>query len=213
MSRKKIQRFQELNQMPFVGQLQQADALNRLKKFLDKKNKNILELGCGQGEYTLALALKNPKQKFIGVDIQGERLWRAARQVQLNGLHNVFFLRIQIENLLKYFPAKSIAKIWLTFPDPFPRRKHSKKRLTSPRFLEMYKKILKDKGQLNLKTDDLNLLEYSIDSLQTTGWQITKKIKNLYNQPLIKEELKISTRFEKKHLTAGKKIYYLKARI
>lgn len=228
MSRQKLQRFAELDKFTNVAQFTQVDAKNRLKKFLedpvadperergkqsrriDKNQEIILELACGKGDYSLALAKEFPDKKIIGIDIQGERLWSGAKQALEEKIANVFFLRIQIENLLEYFDEASISEIWITFPDPFPRDRQIKKRLTSPRFLEIYKKILNNNSLVHLKTDNLNLFEYSIKTLNAQQGKVLEKIQNIYQQKNIPDILKIKTDFEKKHLKAGKNIHYLK---
>ncbi|MBU1202547.1 tRNA (guanosine(46)-N7)-methyltransferase TrmB [Patescibacteria group bacterium] len=209
MSRKKMQKFAEAENFPNLIQLHQKDHKERLQKILSTKKDIILELACGRGEYTLALAQKDSKKNFIGIDIQGERLWNGAKYALENKISNAYFLRIQIEDLEKYFKKKSIQEIWITFPDPYPRKGQIKKRLTSPKFLQIYKNILKKESLLNLKTDDKNLYDYSQTSIKDFGGQLKEKIEDIYSQDNLPDYLKIQTNFEKKHLLAGKKIYYL----
>jgi tRNA (guanine-N7-)-methyltransferase len=209
MPRKKLQRFQELTELINVAELSQLDARKKLKNFL-KGAKPILELACGKGEYTIALAEKYPNKKIIGIDIQGERIWYGAKQALDKKLTNIFFLRIQIEDLPRYFTNNSISEIWITFPDPFPRKKQIKKRLTAPRFLQTYKDLLITNGYINLKTDDDKLFDYSVESAETLGANITTYIKDVHNQNNIPDLLDIRTYYEKMHLEAGKTINYLK---
>ncbi|RJQ33676.1 tRNA (guanosine(46)-N7)-methyltransferase TrmB [Candidatus Parcubacteria bacterium] len=209
MPRKKLQRFAQLNTLANVAQIDQADSKEKLATFLQNK-RLTLELGCGRGEYTLFLASLNPDQQFIGIDIQGERLWFGAKEAQEKKLTNVLFLRIQIEHLADYFPKNSVDEIWITFPDPYPRDKQIKKRLTSPRFLNLYKKIIKPEAVLNLKTDDKDFFLYSQESIKSFGGQIlelsedTKHLKDNYPYT------NILTYYEKIHLKARKSIQYLK---
>jgi tRNA (guanine-N7-)-methyltransferase len=210
MSRQKLKRFAELDEFKNVAQFNQDNAKKKLKRFLTDKQEIILELACGKGDYSLALARKYKNKKIIGIDIQGERLWYGASIALKQKLDNLFFLRIQIEDLLEYFPNNSISEIWITFPDPFPKKGQIKKRLTSPRFLEMYKKVLIDNGLIHLKTDDLNLFDYSVETVINNKGEIIEEIKNIYKQTKLKEILKIKTDFEERHLKAGKSINYLK---
>ena len=138
MSRQKLQRFAELGTFKNVTEFNQADAKNKLKNFLDNNQEIILELACGKGDYSLALAQKYPNKKIIGIDIQGERIWYGASQALDKKLDNLFFLRMQIESLEEFFTKHTVSEIWITFPDPFPRERKIKKMLTSPRFLEIY---------------------------------------------------------------------------
>lgn len=209
MSRKKLQKFAETEKLPNIIQLHQSDHKNKLNNFLSEKKDIILELACGRGEYTIALTKLNPSKKIIGIDIQGERLWFGAKYALENEIDNALFLRIQIEDIAKYFSENSISEIWITFPDPFPKKSQIKKRLTSPKFLKLYKNILKNNGLIHLKTDDKNLYDYSLKTVQDFAGQIKQQIKDIHNQNQLPEILKIETRFEKKHKLAGKKIYYL----
>ena len=209
MSRNKIKKFVELNALPNVRQFDNDDLKEKLDNFLAQKKLIILELGCGKGEYTNALAKNETTKQFIGIDIQGERLWYGAKEALAQKLTNVLFLRIQIENLLDYFAKYSISEIWLTFPDPYPKTKHLAKRLTSPRFLQMYKKILQPDGLVHLKTDNKNLFQYSLETIEEFDGQIIESHSDLYRDKIDNPQLAIQTTFEKKCLT-GEQIYYLK---
>lgn len=213
MPRNKLKKFAELEHFPNVAQESQNNCKEKLQGFLSGENKIVLELACGKGEYTLALAKMFPDKKFVGVDIQGERLWQGAGDATKNKLTNVFFLRTQVESLQNYIKNDSISEIWITFPDPFPRLGQIKKRLTSPRFLNMYKDILKKDSNINIKTDDKNYYLYSLDSLKDFGANISQKIADIYQNNGIDDILKIQTYYEKKHLANNKKIYYIKAKL
>ena len=209
MPKKKLQRFAELDTLANVAQISQNDIKKKLQGFLTEKPL-ILELGCGRGEYTISLAKQYPEKQFIGVDIQGERLWFGAKYALEKKLKNVMFLRLQVENLAEYFENNSITEIWITFPDPFPRKRQIKKRLTSPRFLELYQQTLEKDGSVHLKTDDFNLFTYSQESVKDFGEQILEKIDNNHSDNHKGLHLDTKTYYEKIHLQGGKAIYYLK---
>lgn len=210
MGRNKLKKFAQLKTFHNVLEVGDLKINNKIKKFIGQKNKCILEIGCGKGEYCLALAEKNPTNKHIGLDIQGERLWSGARKAQEKKLKNIIFIRFQAEHLNKIFSENNFDEIWLTFPDPYPRKKQAKKRLVSENFLEAYKKILKQRGIAHLKTDDKNLFNFAIKSAKKHNLKIVKKILDIHKETNLKPELRIKTYFEEKHLQAGKKIYYLK---
>lgn len=210
MARKKLQKFAQLHQFDNVIQLDQKNFQQKLANFLTKQDPIILELACGKGDYSLALAKRYKNKLIIGIDIQGERLWHGAKKSQIENINNVLFLRIQIENILKYLPENIVSQIWITFPDPRPKKRHAKKRLISPRFLKIYKKLLKTNGQIHLKTDDADLFNYSIENIIKERGEIKQKILNIYKRKYIPKNLKIQTDFEKKHLKKGKKIKYLR---
>jgi tRNA (guanine-N7-)-methyltransferase len=209
MSKNKLQKFAELEEFSNVFQRTQKDAKGKLNEFL-KDKPTILELACGRGEYTLALAKMFPDKSFIGIDYQGERLWFGSKKAQKEKLSNVRFLRIYVEELLEYFKPNSINEIWITFPDPFPKKRHTKKRLTFERFLAIYKKVLKPKGVVRLKTDDKNFFEYSLESIKEFGGKILEKLEDIYKNKVNNPLLYVQTHYEKKHLKNKKAIYYLK---
>ncbi|MBR4756539.1 MAG: tRNA (guanosine(46)-N7)-methyltransferase TrmB, partial [Bacteroidales bacterium] len=119
----------------------------------------VLELGCGRGEYTIDLSKRIPGRNYIGVDIKGARLWRGAKTATEENLQNVAFLRTRIEFIEAFFAPGEVSEIWLTFSDPQLKSENS--RLTSPLFLERYRKFLRPGGIIHLKTDSRFLHEYS----------------------------------------------------
>ncbi|MEO6131713.1 MAG: tRNA (guanosine(46)-N7)-methyltransferase TrmB, partial [Saprospiraceae bacterium] len=125
----------------------------------------ILELACGKGEYTIALAKERQDQNYIGVDIKGARMWNGARTAIESSMTNVAFLRTRIEFIDRFFAPGEIAEIWITFPDPFEGK--ITRRLTSPPFIERYRKILKHGGIMHLKTDSLLLYQFTLDVIHS----------------------------------------------
>ena len=120
----------------------------------------VLELGCGKGDYTIALALRHPEINYIGVDIKGARLWKGAKFATENNLPKVAFLRTRIEFIEAFFGPGEVSAIWLTFSDPQLRGSENS-RLSSPLFLERFRKFLKPGGVVHLKTDSRFLYEYT----------------------------------------------------
>ncbi len=176
-------------------------------------NPITLELACGRGEYTVGLARLFPERNYIGVDIKGERIWKGSTTASDEGLHNACFLRTPILKIEDFFEPGEVDEIWLTFPDPRPRKRDIKRRLTSPRFLEMYKKILRKDGYLRLKTDNTPLFEYTLEHVQTrsdiAGLTYTADV---YSSDLEKECFGIKTRYEQEFAAKGEKIKYLRFR-
>ncbi len=173
----------------------------------------VLELGCGKGEYTVALAERFPDKNFIGIDIKGARMWRGAKTSLEKKLPNVAFLRMPIELLDKAFGENEVSEIWITFPDPQQKYKRTKHRLTNNRFLDIYKKILKPGGLVHLKTDSEFLHGYTLGILEGRGEEILYSHHDIYNNPYAPElSTSIQTFYEKKWLEEGKKITYLQFR-
>lgn len=138
----------------------------------------VLELGCGKGEYTIDLSRREPSLNYIGVDIKGARLWKGAKFATENKLPNVAFLRTRIEFIDAFFAPEEVSEIWLTFSDP--QMKSENCRLTSPLFLERYRKFLKKVGIVHLKTDSRFLYEYSKAVAERNGLRILASTNDLY---------------------------------
>ena len=212
MGKDKLRRFAEVNTFANVIQL---DAGKPFKGqwntgFFKNNNAVVLELACGKGEYTVNLATLFPDKNFIGIDYKGNRIWRGAKTALEEGVNNVGFLRIQIETILDYFGPGEVDEIWITFPDPQPQVSREKKRLTSPRFLEKYKLLLKPGGCINLKTDNDDFHAYTAEKITSRGLALHIKTEDLYHSEYANEVLSIKTYYEKKYLKENKNINYLK---
>lgn len=212
MAKKKKQRIVEFASLPNARD-EAVDLRGHWNEnFFYNNNTITLELACGQGEYTLALAKRFPQCNFIGIDIKGARLWHGARQALDSGLANVAFVRTAIENLPDFFANSEIAEIWIPFPDPHPTFSRRNRRLTSPRFLTIYRQVLQPEGVVHLKTDDDKLFHYTLSTLREEKANILQSIPNLASCIDGDELLQIRTKYEIKHLKAGKTIKYLQFR-
>lgn len=217
MGRKnKLAKFSEMNTIDFVFQYPFAE-LERVggfplrgrwhSEFFGNNNPITLELGCGKGEYTVGLAERQPGRNFIGVDIKGARMWRGATQARDAGMSNVAFLRTDIELIDRFFAPGEVDEIWITFPDP--QMKKTRKRLTSTRFLELYRKILRPGGTVKLKTDSPFLFTYTRLMAEHCGLQIGTLTDDLYASPLLDDILAIKTHYERQWLDRGLSIKYI----
>jgi len=208
----KLKRFAEVNTFSNVLQLDAGAPYKGQWNtgFFKNTNPVVLELACGKGEYTVNLATLFPDKNFIGIDYKGNRIWRGAKTALEEGVNNVGFLRIQIETILDYFAPGEIDEIWITFPDPQPQISREKKRLTSLRFLDKYKLLLKPGGFINLKTDNDGFHAYTVEKIETTNLNLHIKTEDLYNSVYADEVLSIKTYYEKKYLKENKNINYLK---
>ena len=177
------------------------------------KNKNPLtvELACGRGEYSVSLASLFPERNYIGVDVKGDRIWKGSTLAVEQGLSNVAFLRTNILAIESFFEEGEVDELWLTFPDPRPKKRDIKRRLTSPRFMEMYRKILHTGGFLRLKTDNSGLFSYTLEELQSRDdVQGLAQSDDVYESPLRAECHDIKTRYEEMFASQGEKIKYLR---
>lgn len=173
-----------------------------------------LELACGRGEYTLGLARQNPHRNFIGLDVKGARIWKGAGAALEEGLSNAAFLRTRIEQIALFFDPGEVSEIWITFPDPFLRKSRANRRLTAPRFLREYKKVLAPGGLIHLKTDEPNLYDFTQEVLaEYPGAEILYQDEDIYAKPLPLPELELKTFYEQIHLQEGKAIKYVRFRL
>jgi tRNA (guanine-N7-)-methyltransferase len=210
MSRKKLQRFEEMKSFPNVFNYP-VEMKGRWKSEVFKnENPLVLELGCGRGEYTVGLSGMEPGKNFIGVDLKGSRIWKGARTcIQLHR-NNAAFIRSRIELIEFYFEKDEVDEIWITFPDPQPKDKWEKKRLTSRDYLSFYSGIMKPGGIIHLKTDSTFLYEYTRDLVKSLHLVVLDDIPDVYGGDLKYDVLGIETTYEKKFRETGEKIKYLK---
>ena len=180
-------------------------------QYFGNSNPIILELACGRGEYTTGLAHLFPDRNYIGVDIKGDRLWKGSLNAIEAGLTNVAFLRTFILELDKFFDHDEVEEIWLTFPDPHPKDKEEKRRLTGKRFIELYRQVLRPGGWVRLKTDSSSLLEFTLEELNRRNDIIDLVFTmDLAKSELLGEHYGIATRYEQIYSDKGVKIKYLK---
>lgn len=173
------------------------------------KNENpiVLELACGKGEYSVGLAKLNPDKNYIGIDIKGSRMWVGATQAEEENLTNTRFLRAYIDHADQFFGENEISEIWIIFPDPYINKE--RKRLTSPKFLELYKRFLKPNAVINLKTDSDLLYEYTKEVIVNQNLELIKDLNDVHKQVPEHKELSIITHYENLHLQNNKTIKFL----
>ncbi len=209
MAQKKLLRFAQIK--TFSNVLEYPTGMKgQWHEYFNNQNPIILELACGRGEYTIGLASLFPDQNFIGIDIKGNRMYIGAKKAMDNTLSNAAFLRTQVEKITDYFAAGEVADIWITFPDPQPRGSKAKKRLTHPRFLKLYREILKQGGNIHLKTDSPQLYQFTKSVIELYKLNIVQETDDAYSQPEVTEALKIRTHYEGLDIAQSKKIHYLK---
>ncbi len=184
---------------------------NWKNKFFSNDNPIVLELGCGRGEYTVALARRFPDKNFIGVDIKGARMWSGATEALRDGLNNVGFLRTNIEIIDRLFAKGEVSEIWLTFPDP--QMKKFTKRLTSSQFLSRYDRILADDAVVHLKTDSNFLFTYTKYITDVNKLPVLHCIEDVYAQEQVSDILSIRTYYESQWLERGLTIKYISFRL
>lgn len=168
----------------------------------------VLELGCGKGEYTVALAERDPNRNFIGIDIKGARMWRGAKTATERQMRNVGFLRTRIEMIASFFAEGEVDEIWITFPDPQLKSRRAKKRLTSPLFLGQYAQMLIPGGRINLKTDSQHLYAYTQAVIERFGLPCDVANNDIYGSGFADEILSVKTAYEQMFLERKLPITY-----
>jgi tRNA (guanine-N7-)-methyltransferase len=213
VARRKLPRFQHNAESENVVERGKEIYTTIKRKWKEKYFKNlnpiVLELACGKGEYTTGLAKEFPNKNFIGIDIKGDRIARGSKRAIDLGLKNIAFLRTSMAFLEEFFEDNEVDEIWLIHPDPQPRDKEERKRLTNSRYLGLYKKVLKNSGDFFFKTDNYPLFEYSLGTIPEVGFEILRQTTDLYNSPLLAEHFGIETYYEKLFVAKGYKINYL----
>ena len=219
-SKNKLKRFRENDSFSNVIQPTREEVLDSFTlkgnwhTHFNNNNPIVLELGCGKGEYTIALARKNPDINYIGIDLKGARFWRGAKTALEEDLTNVAFIRTQIELIDLLFAENEVDEIWITFPDPQIKYTRTKHRLTNAEFLKKYDTVLKPDGVVNLKTDSEFMHGYTLGLLHGAGHEVLYAHHDIYKNFHAPEEV-ISTQtfYESQYLEVGKPITYIKFKI
>lgn len=217
-SKNKLKRFKENETFANVIQPSREVLLeknfdlkgNWKRDFFKNDHPLVLELGCGKGEYSVNLAKEFPQKNFLGIDIKGARFWRGAKTALEDGLQNVGFLRTQIELIEHCFAENEVDEIWITFPDPQIKYKRTKHRLTNLEFLDKYRKVIKSKGVIHLKTDSEFMHGYTLGLLHGLDEKILYANHDVYGTTgAPKEVTAIQTFYEQQYLEKQKKITYV----
>ncbi len=219
MAKRKLKRFEEMKKFSNVLQPEFNEVYNKDFAFKGKWNKSffqndnpiIVDLGCGKGEYTIELARRFEEKNYIGIDIKGARIWKGAKQALDENIKNAAFIRTRVELINSFFDSNEIDEIWLLFPDPQPKKK--KKRLTSGKFLNLYKKILRTDGIVHLKTDSDLLYLYTLEIAKYNNLEVECFTDDLYNSNFIDDSLSIKTYYENLFLEQSSNINYLRFKL
>ena len=215
MPKRKLQKFAQNRENPLVheypySELSAVGCAHRgawAEQVFGNRNPITIELGCGKGEYTVALARQYPERNFIGIDKKGARLWSGARDALHEGLTNACFIRADIHWLQSIFAHGEIDEVWITFPDP--QMKKPRARLLSSVFFAKYTAFLKPLGQIRLKTDSTFLFDYTRLLLEANAIVPLLCLPNLYASVAAKALPRVQTYYEQQWLLRGKTIKYI----
>lgn len=217
VGKKKLQHFAENKTFshffqPNYDELNAGFALrgNWSQSFFNNANPLVVELGCGKGEFTVGLAQRYPEKNFIGMDLKGARMWRGAKTTLEEKILNAAFVRGRIENISYIFAPGEISEIWITFPDPQPKKSDIKRRLTSPVFLDRYRQIARPGTIVHLKTDNTPLFEYTLEVISQQHLHLLFHTFDVDENPGSDDVVAIRTHYEELFRGQGEKIKYLR---
>jgi tRNA (guanine-N7-)-methyltransferase len=210
MAKDKLRRFAEFRQFAHCFDFA-YDMKGKWKSdFFKNHHPLVLEVGCGKGEYTVNMAKAFAKKNFLGIDIKSNRMWKGATIALEERINNVAFMRALVNKLPELFAPSEVDEIWITFPDPFPKDRHEKHRLTSKGFLEKYAAVIKPDGIIHLKTDDDELFEYTLNTLDSLSIKADCVIWDVYANPESPDLLThIQTHYERLFMSRGRTIKYV----
>ncbi|MGN0817904.1 MAG: tRNA (guanosine(46)-N7)-methyltransferase TrmB [Candidatus Coproplasma sp.] len=181
-----------------------------LDKIFGNDNPVHLEIGCGKGRFVTEMAKLYPCVNFVAVEKISNVLIEACESAVEQNLNNVYFLNCAAEVLAKYFAAGRIERIYLNFSNPLPKLGYAKQRLNHPRFLRIYRELLKSDGEIWQKTDDEEFYRFSLESYKSEGFEIVEKCEDLAANPF---EGNVITEHERRFMNDGKKIFRVVARV
>lgn len=175
-----------------------------------KRPVDMLEVGAGTGLFSVELAQRYPDKTFVAVDVKADRLQKGASEAQARGLSNVFFVRARADQLDQVAAERSLESLWVTFPDPFPKKRAARRRMTHPLYLEKYAELLRDGGSFYLKHDNRDFFNWSLEQLVSEKWHIDELSFDLHESEL-SDDYKIQTTYEQRWLSEGLVTNFVKA--
>lgn len=175
-----------------------------------KQQVDVVEVGAGTGLLSVELARRHPDKRFVALDVKADRLQKGAYAALEQGVTNVQFVRARADQLAELFAPHSLEQIWVTFPDPFPRKGSAGRRLTHPTFLSMYAQLFRKSGKLILKHDNPDFFQWSLEQLVAGSWQLNELSFDLHESDL-SDDYKIMTTYETRWLGEGRKTHLVTA--
>ncbi|GAA4716992.1 tRNA (guanosine(46)-N7)-methyltransferase TrmB [Brevibacillus fulvus] len=168
-----------------------------------------VEIGCGKGRFITTLAAKYPEINFIAIELKAEVVLRAAQRTEHRPIPNLAFVQYNAAQLTDLFGPGEISRIYLNFSDPWPKKRHHKRRLTYSSFLQLYKQVLKPDGELHVKTDNEHLFEFTLNQLSEALFQMRHITFDLHHSPFAEEN--VLTEYEERFSARGQRIYRVEA--
>ena len=175
-----------------------------------KQPADVIEIGAGTGLFSVELAARYPEKMFVAIDVKADRLQKGAYEAIERGITNIFFIRARADQIDELFPAGSIDTIWLTFSDPFPKKRSSGRRMSHPTYLSKYKTLLQPNGSFIIKHDNPAFFNWSLEQLVADGWHIAELSFDIHESDL-SDDYKIMTTYEQRWLSEGRITHLVRA--
>lgn len=176
------------------------------KELFGNENPICIEIGMGKGRFIMDLARRNPQINYIGIEKYSSVLIRGIQKMEQDPLPNLYFIRMDAEEIVDVFGAEEVDKIYLNFSDPWPKDRHAKRRLPSREFLHRYDEILKKDGNLEFKTDNHDLFQFALEELEPAGWHLDEVTEDLHHDMGMMQG-NVMTEYEEKFSSKGNPIY------
>ncbi|MBC7764263.1 tRNA (guanosine(46)-N7)-methyltransferase TrmB [Microbacteriaceae bacterium] len=173
---------------------------------------DIVEIGAGDGLFSVELATRYPDLSFVAIDVKADRLQKGAQEATSRGLYNISFLRARADQIDEAIELQSVKQLWVTFPDPFPKKRSAGRRLTHPTFLNKYQRILAPGGSLYLKHDNPTFFNWSLEQLVLGSWTIRELSFDLHESE-VSDDYRIKTSYEKRWLNEGLVMNFVRAEL
>lgn len=180
-----------------------------MTKWFDTEQPIHIEIGSGMGQFITTLALQNPNINYVSIEREKSVMYKVLDKVKELKLTNLKMICNDAIELNEYFKPEEVSRIYLNFSDPWPKKRHTKRRLTYQTFLALYKQILAEDGAIHFKTDNRGLFAYSLESMSQFGMYFTKINLNLHEED---DGSNILTEYEQKFSQKGSRIYRMEAK-
>ena len=212
MARRKQHKIAEFLTLPNCFK-EAREQKGKWREWYGNDNPLVLEIGCGKGDLALGLAKQHPERNYMGIDMLSARMWTGAKSALEEELTNICFHRMMVEEIREFIGENEVDEIWITFPDPYPKKRHIARRLTHQNFIELYRKVLKPGGLVQFKTDADGLFEWTLEHFEEIGQEIEVFTRDLHNSDLKDGDTGITTPYERKFMEMGENINYMRFRL
>lgn len=165
-----------------------------------------IEIGMGKGRFIMDLARMNPDINYIGIEKYSSVLIRGIQKMEADPLPNLYFIRMDAEEITSVFDKGEVERIYLNFSDPWPKDRHAKRRLPSREFLHRYDEILIPDGVIEFKTDNHDLFQFALEELEPAGWHLDQMTEDLHHDTEMMRG-NVMTEYEERFSSIGNPIY------